>query len=110
MRILEGSGKKGKGLPVHTRKAVGGWSCISTHVEPQRYIEVSGQPNAPPALTRGKETRVPTELLNGPQSWSRRYGEEITSCLCRDSNPRLSGPWPSNYADCATPVPEVVET
>jgi hypothetical protein len=52
-------------------------------------MEVSGQLHVPAALSQGKSPWYPLDRrLGGPQSLSRRGGEEKNSQPRRESNPR----------------------
>jgi hypothetical protein len=54
-------------------------------------MDVSSQLYAPAALPLGKELPVPLDMrMGGPQSWSRRYGEEKNLLSLPGIEPRPS--------------------
>lgn len=91
---------KGEAVPLHTMKLYR-WSRSTAHQTLNlRTRWESGQLHAPPALSPGNETSVPTEQGGSHSVWMFWR----ISCVCLQSNPRSPIPKPSHYTNYATVI------
>jgi hypothetical protein len=73
-------------------------------------MEVGGQHHASLTLPQGRTPlTIKTGGCIGPRASLDDLEKRKISCLCQDSNPKSSSPYPSHYTNCATTVSGLIK-